>query len=276
MPIKNEWFVEEFKGAQGLSLKVKEVLYHQQSKYQDVLIFESLSHGTVMVLDDCFMLSDLDEHMYHKALTSYGLKALGKDSKVEQSSFSNGELNILVIGAGDGGVVRDLFRNWDSQISSVTMVEIDQDVIDVSKKFFPTIASEFDNPKLDLRVEDALAYIKNASDHSFDLVLCDSTDPEGFAAGLIEEDFYRDIKRVLKEDGVFCAQSGSPFFQRDELEKTQKNIAKVFDDTHTFYAPMLTYPGVIWSYTAAGKKILNRENLDISQFLPANNSAVPV
>jgi spermidine synthase len=309
MPIKNEWFVEEFKEAQGLSLKVKEVLYHQQSKYQDILIFESLSHGTVMVLDDCFMLSDLDEHMYHKALTSYGMQNMILASSSVQScvtldpqdphlrlvnsgpsdlaslalnetegkkSLVKTDLRVLVIGAGDGGVVRDLFRNWDSQISSVTMVEIDQDVIDVSKKFFPRLASEFDNPKLDLRVEDALAYIKNASDHSFDLVLCDSTDPEGFAAGLIEEDFYRDIKRVLKEDGIFCAQSGSPFFQRDELEKTQKNIAKVFDDTHTYYAPMLTYPGVIWSYTAAGKKIHNKENLDIAEFLPANNSAVLV
>jgi spermidine synthase len=272
MPIKDGWFVEEFKGAQGLSLKVKEVLYHKQSKYQDVLIFESLSHGTVMVLDDCFMLSDLDEHMYHKALTSYGLRALGVACHVADAPC-NDRLNILVIGAGDGGIVRDLFRNWDSQISSVTMVEIDQDVIDVSKKFFPNIASEFDNPKLDLRVEDALAYIKNAPDHSFDLVLCDSTDPEGFAAGLIEEDFYRDIQRVLNEDGIFCAQSGSPFFQSDELEKTQKNISKVFNETHTYYAPMLTYPGVIWSYTSAGKKIHNKVNLDIGEFVSSNKES---
>lgn len=267
MPIKNNWFVEEFKDAQGLSLKVKEVLYHEKSQYQDILIFESLSHGTVMVLDDCFMLSDLDEHMYHKAITSYGFRALGSGLR---------ELKILVIGAGDGGVVRDLFKNWDSQIKSVTMVEIDQDVIDVSKKFFPEIACELNNPKLDLRVEDALAYIKNAPENSFDLVLCDSTDPEGFAAGLIEEDFYRDIQRVMKEDGIFCAQSGSPFFQSEELEKTQKNMSKVFNENHTYYAPMLTYPGVIWSYTAAGKKILNKSNLDISEFVIKNNQSALV
>lgn len=264
MPIKNEWFIEEFKAGQGLALKVKEVLYHEHSQYQDILIFESQSHGTVMVLDDCYMLSDLDEHMYHKALTSYGLKALGSGLQ---------GLNVLVIGAGDGGVMRDLIQNWDKQIKKITMVEIDQDVIDVSKKFFPNIASEFDNPKLELRVEDALAYIKNAPENSFDLVLCDSTDPEGFAAGLIEEDFYRDIKRVMKDDGIFCAQSGSPFFQKEELEKTQRNISKVFLETHTYYAPMLTYPGVIWSYTAAGKKIYNKDNLDIAEFVISNKES---
>jgi len=259
MPIKNDWFYENFHEKSSLGIKVKEVLYHKKSQYQDVLIFESESYGTVMVLDDCYMLSDIDEHMYHKALTNYGMNAL--------DSSAQNDINILVIGAGDGGVVRDLFKNWDSQIKSVTMVEIDQDVIDVSKKFFPQVSSEFSNPKLDLRVEDALAYIKNAAENSFDLVLCDSTDPEGFAAGLIEEDFYKDIKRVMKEDGIFCAQSGSPFFQKDELIKTQKNMAKVFPDQHTYYAPMLVYPGVIWSYTAAGKKITNKANLDLGEFV---------
>lgn len=309
MPIKDNWFVEEFKDAQGLSLKVKEVLYHKQSQYQDVLIFESASHGTVMVLDDCFMLSDLDEHMYHKAITTYGMQNLIFTAPSVQSSVtlnsqdphlrevnsgpsnlaslalnetdsknntSDVNLEILVIGAGDGGVVRDLLKNWDEKIGKITMVEIDQDVIDVSKKFFPEVASAFDNPKLDLRVEDALAYIKNAPDGSFDLVLCDSTDPEGFAAGLIEEDFYRDIKRVMKEDGIFCAQSGSPFFQADELEKTQTNMSKVFTENHTYYAPMLTYPGVIWSYTAAGKKIINKENLDLSEFVNNSKSEILV
>ena len=270
MTIKDGWFVEEFKNSQGLALKVKEVLYHKQSQYQDVLIFESESHGTVMALDGAYMLSDLDEHMYHKSLTSYGMRALGLDCAVASAKTNDKALNILVIGAGDGGIVRDLLTKWDKQIAKVTMVEIDQDVIDVSKKFFPQIACELNNPKLDLRVEDALAFIKNAEEKSFDLVLCDSTDPEGFAAGLIEEDFYRDIQRVLKEDGIFCAQSGSPFFQKDELEKTQKNMAKVFQNQHTYYAPMLVYPGVIWSYTAAGKKIANRENLDLAEFLPNN------
>jgi spermidine synthase len=199
------------------------------------------------------MLSDLDEHMYHKSLTSYGMQNIESSKK---------GLNILVIGAGDGGIVRDLFRNWDTRIQKVTMVEIDNDVIEVSKKFFPDISCEFSNPKLDLRVEDALAYIKNAPEQHFDLILCDSTDPEGFAAGLIETEFYEDIKRVMKADGIFCAQSGSPIFMKEELEKTQKNLAKVFQEQQTYFAPMLVYPGTIWSYTAAGNKILDRNNLD--------------
>lgn len=261
MPIENNWFQEIHKGKRSFGMKIKELLYHQASDYQDILIFENEDFGTVMVLDDCYMLSDLDEHMYHKSLTNYGMQNL-------ESHKSN--LKILVIGAGDGGIVRDLLQKWNNKIHQIVMVEIDQDVIEISKKFFPQIACEFNNPKLDLKVEDALRYIKNAPNKTFDLVLCDSTDPEGFAAGLIEEDFYRDIKRVLKDDGIFCAQSGSPIFMKEELKKTQENLSKVFDEYHSYYAPMLVYPGTIWSYTAAGSKILNKNNLDLQVFIETN------
>ena len=77
---------------------------------------------------------------------------------------------------------------------------------------------------------------------------------------LIEEDFYKKIQRVLCKDGIFIAQSGSKFFMNDELEKARSNLSKVFTDVHTYYSPMLVYPGVIWSYTAAGDKLLNKKN----------------
>jgi len=258
MPITNNWFQQIHRERHAFGMKVKTVLYHKPSKYQDILVFENEDFGRVLVLDDCYMLSDLDEHMYHKALTEYGMQNLDP---------SMDDLNILVIGAGDGGIVRNLLQNWSARISQVTMVEIDREVIEVSKKFFPKVASEFDNPKLDLRVEDALAFIRSAPEASYNLILCDSTDPEGFAAGLIEEDFYRDIKRVMKADAIFCAQSGSPFFQKEELKTARNNLSKVFNAVHTYYAPMLVYPGVIHSYTAAGALIHNKNNIDLGEFI---------
>lgn len=252
------WFSEIFKDNQGLTLKVSEVLLKKKSEYQEILIFKNEQFGTVMALDGALMLSDLDEHMYHHALTSYGMQNLPAD-------LSN--INVLVVGGGDGGIVRDLFKKYESRINTVTMVEIDEEVINASRKFFPKVAAALDHPKLDLRCEDALNYIENSPEGYFDLLLCDSTDPVGFAAGLIEEDFYKKVKRTMKSHGVFCAQSGSPFFQKDELEKAQTNLAKVFSEVHTFYAPMLVYPGVIWSYTAAAQSIINKENLDIAEFI---------
>ena len=103
-------------------------------------------------------------------------------------------------------------------------------------------------------------------------MICDSTDPVGFAAGLIEEDFYKKIQRVLTKEGVFIAQSGSIFLMPEELETAQKNLKKVFADVHTFFAPMMVYPGVIWSYTAAGAKIQNKENLDLKEFIKEKQS----
>lgn len=258
MVITTNWFQETHKGQRSFGLSIKEVLYHKRSEYQDILIFDNDEFGRVMVLDDCYMLSDLDEHMYHMALTRYGMQNI--------DSVKN-NLNILVIGAGDGGIVRDLLRNWGERINRVTMVEIDRDVIEVSKRFFPQIAAEFDNPKLDLQVADALSFIDNVADGSFDLVLCDSTDPVGFAAGLIETDFYKKIKRILTSDGVFCAQSGSPIFMQEELMKAQCNLQEVFVDQQIYYAPMLVYPGVLWSYVAAGNKILDRNNIDLKEFI---------
>jgi len=253
----NIWFSEIFKEQQGLTLKVSEVLLKKQSAYQEIFIFKNEHFGTVMALDGALMLSDVDEHMYHYALTSYGLQNL--------ENFSS--LNILVVGGGDGGIVRDLFARYEDRINAVTMVEIDEEVINASKKFFPKIASAFSNPKLDLRCEDALKFIETAPESYFDLILCDSTDPVGFAAGLIEEDFYKKVKRTMKSHGIFCAQSGSPFFQKEELEKARTNLGKVFAEVHTYYAPMLVYPGVVWSYTAAAEKILNKNNLDIGDFI---------
>lgn len=256
MPIKNNWFSESLSENASLSMKVDQILYHEKSEYQDVLVFENKDYGRVLVLDDCFMLSDKDEHMYHKAITHYGV-----------SNCKSSDLNILVVGAGDGGVVRDLLTTHKDKVEKVTMVEIDQAVIDVSKKFFPKVSSHLNDSKLDLKVEDALKYIDDAPDSLFDLVICDSTDPVGFAAGLIEEDFYLKIKRVLNDDGVFVAQSGSKFFMNEELEKARGNLKKVFADVHSYYSPVLVYPGVIWSYTAAGAKLQNKENLDLAEFL---------
>jgi spermidine synthase len=270
------WFSEIFKDNQGLTLKVSEVLLKKQSEYQEILIFKNPHLGTVMALDGALMLSDLDEHMYHHALTSYGMQNVLDNLLDNGATCENAEngvslhahnLNILVIGGGDGGIVRDLFKKYEKHINKVTMVEIDEEVINASRKFFPKVASALNHPKLDLRCEDALKFIETSPEGYFDLILCDSTDPVGFAAGLIEEDFYKKVKRTMKAHGIFCAQSGSPFFQKDELEKAQKNLAKVFSEVHTFYAPMLVYPGVIWSYTAAGEAIINKKNLDLAEFI---------
>jgi spermidine synthase len=266
------WFSEICKDNQGLTLKVSEVLLKKQSEYQEILIFKNPHFGTVMALDGVLMLSDLDEHMYHHALTSYGMQNV-LDNVTACENAENGvsqyahNLNILVIGGGDGGTVRDLFKKYEKHINTVTMVEIDEEVINASRKFFPKVASALNHPKLDLRCEDALKFIETSPEEYFDLILCDSTDPVGFAAGLIEEDFYKKVKRTMKAHGIFCAQSGSPFFQKDELEKAQKNLAKVFPEVHTFYAPMLVYPGVICSYTAAGEAIVNKKNLDLGEFI---------
>ncbi len=262
--LKGNWFAEVFKDQQAFALRVDKELYRNQSPYQDIFVFENRHFGRVLTLDGTYQLSELDEHMYHRALTTYAMQNL--------PSAQN--LRVLVIGAGDGAIVRDLLQYWGSSIHSITMVEIDREVIDISKRFFPQLASALEDPKLELRVQDAIKYIEETADAEFDLILCDSTDPVGFAAGLIELDFYRQIRRILKPNGIYCCQSGSPIFQREEYDKCRANLAKVFPELHSYYAPMIVYPGTLWSYTAAGAKISNRSNIDIGEFIEKSAQSI--
>lgn len=254
---ETEWFSEVFKVNQSFAMKIDKVLYHKKSQYQDILVFNNAAYGNVLVLDGAFMLSDIDEHMYHKALSTYGMQNV---SKAE-------DLNVLIIGGGDGGIVRDLIKNYESRIKQITLVDIDEEVINVSREFFPEITCELDNPKVKINCADGIQFIKDAKENEYDLIICDSTDPEGFALSLISEEFYSNVKHALSAEGAYCAQSSSPFFQKEELGTAQKNMAKIFNDTCTYYSPMLVYPGSFWSYTAGANKILDKSNLDISEFI---------
>ncbi len=233
---RNVWFTDkdEF---QALSLRFTgEVFYDVQSPYQRVRILESYKYGKMLALDDMVMTTIEDEFHYHEMIS-------------HPSMFLHGNAkNILVIGGGDGGTVREILRH--SNVEKVTMVEIDGEVIKACKEHLPQIAASFDDPKLELIVDDGIAFIKNAKPDTYDIILVDGSDPVGPAEGLFSVEFYKNCYNALKKDGILVAQGESPKFNEKAFSELNHTLQDIFGVKNApvslFFVP--TYPTGMWSF----------------------------
>jgi spermidine synthase len=159
----------------------------------------------------------------------------------------------LVIGGGDGGTVRELLRH--EQLEEVTLVEIDALVIEACKLHLPETAVAFDNPRLNLLVEDGIKYIKECADEHYDLIIVDSADPVGPGEGLFTADFYNEVYRCLTKDGVMITQSESPRFNSAVFVEIYDTYKQIFgrDKVHCYLAAIPTYPTGTWSFSYSSK-----------------------
>jgi spermidine synthase len=236
MYTRNVWFTDKDDN-QALSLRYTgEVHYDVQSPFQRVRILESPKYGKLLTLDDMFMTTENDEFHYHEMIAHPAL-------------FAHGNVkNVLVIGGGDGGTVREILRHGG--VEAVTMVEIDGEVIKACKEHLPSIAAEFDNPKLNLIVGDGIDFVKNASHESYDLIVVDGSDPVGPAEGLFSVAFYNNCYKALKKGGVLVAQGESPKFNEKAFADVHHTIKGLFGENNArvalFYVP--TYPTGMWSF----------------------------
>ena len=120
-------------------------------------------------------------------------------------------------------------------------------VIDVSKKFFPTVSCALDDPRVEIKVEDAIEFIKDKKDE-YDIILIDSTDPMGPGEGLFTDEFYTNVKNSLKKGGIMAAQSESPVTNHHEIKKMYEQLHRVFPIVSTYTSNMPTYPGGYWAW----------------------------
>lgn len=225
----------------GIAIKIKEVLFSEQSPFQKVEILDSDSAlGKILTLDDLMMTTEGDEHFYHEMIAHIPMMN-HKEPK-----------SVLVIGGGDGGTVREVLKH--DTVEKVVLCEIDGMVIEVCKKHLPTIAGKLDDSRVEILVEDAIEYIKN-KENEFDIVLIDSTDPMGPGEGLFTEDFYTNVKKSLKKGGIVAAQSESPVVNKEEIKKMYTLLKKVFPITSTFTSPIPTYPGGYWAWAFCSEEV---------------------
>lgn len=233
------WFTELYENSSGYTIKIKETLYSGQSKYQKLDILQTEQMGKMMVLDGLIMLTEKNEFSYHELISHIPLIAHPKPERV------------LIIGGGDGGTAREVLKH--KCVKDCVMVEIDELVVEKSREFFPEVASEFDNPRLNLKIEDGFKFIEDNKD-SFDVVIIDSTDPIGPAEPLFGESFYKNVYQCLKTDGIVAAQSESPYLYENIIKNMYKNIKKSFPIVKMYTGFVPFYPTGMWSFAFASKK----------------------
>lgn len=219
-----------------LSFRVRDQLLSVKTDYQRIDVFDTYDFGKLLAIDGTVQLTERDEFVYHEMITMmpyYSSKIVPKSA--------------LIIGGGDGGAAGALLSLG---LKKIVNVEIDKQVVEVSKKFFPSLYKSFKNTRVTLEIDDGVKYISSVKE-KFDLIVIDSTDPVGPAEGLFEQNFYSKVKSVLSPNGIVVTQSGSPFYQPKALKMAYQGLSATFKYARPYCAFIPTYPSGFWSFTMA-------------------------
>ena len=187
------------------------------------------------------MLTEKDEFIYH-------------DMIVHVPMASNpGIKKVLVIGAGDGGTVRELTRY--STIEKIDMVEIDKMVVEACLEYMPQTSSRLSDPRVTIYYEDGLKFVRDKV-NMYDLIIVDSTDPFGPGEGLFTKEFYGNCYKALTEEGILVNQHECPYYESYamSMKRAHKRIREFFPVTRVYQAHIPTYPSGHWLFGFASKK----------------------
>ena len=229
------WFTEYWTDGVGLTIKADEVK-KIKSKYQEIVVLDTPQFGKVLILDGLVQTTEKDEFIYHEMLAHPAMVMHPEPKKV------------LVIGGGDGGTVREVLKH--PSVEEVHLCEIDEEVIIVSEKYFPTISEKLKDPKVKIFIEDGNTFLEERKNY-YDVIIMDSSDPVGASEVLFSEEFYKKVKSSLRDKGIMVAQTESPILQENYFKNAVSQIRKVFRNTGVYLAYVPTYPSGMWSFTIA-------------------------
>ena len=248
---RNVWFTEK---SEDIALSLRHTgdrLFLHQSDYQKIEIYNTEAFGKILVLDGNIVCAEEDENVYHEMISHVPVFSHPKPK------------NILVIGGGDGGTIRELVRHQN--IESIDLVEIDECVIDAAKKYLPQLADSLNDERVNIRIEDGIDFVKKSSEGLYDIVIVDSDDPAGPGKGLFTDAFYRDVYSVLTPDGILVTQSESPRFNQHIFKEVYQIYNQIFgkDHVHCYLMFLPSFPSGMWSFSFCSKgQVFPVENLD--------------
>ena len=233
------WFSELQCSGLKITCKVLQTLHREMSPFQEIVVLDTEMFGRMLVLDGAIQATIADEFVYHEMLAHVPICSHPEPK------------DVLIIGGGDGGCAREVLRH--QQIESVTQVEIDRRVVDVSRHFLPELACSFDDPRMSLYFEDGIAFVKD-KEACYDVILVDAPDPVGMAAGLFSREFYESLHHALRADGIFAIQTESPFLNKELIGRIYGDVSAIFPIAGICLASVPTYPSGLWSFTLGSKK----------------------
>lgn len=247
------WFTENHTDNVRFSIKVDRQLVSQTSRYQRIDVFDTYEFGRILTLDGFLMLTEKDEFIYHEMITHVPM-AVNRNIK-----------KVLVIGAGDGGTVRELVRY--KTIEHIDMVEIDREVVEVSREYLPFTASGLDDERVKIHYADGLKFVRS-SNNEYDLIIVDSTDPFGPGESLFTKEFYGNCYKALTENGILINQHESPYYNQDAkaMKNAHGRIKSSFPVSTVYQMHIPTYPSGHWLFGFASKGISPTENVDFESW----------
>ena len=244
------WFKEQVTPEIGHALRVDRLLFEGEIDHQHIAVFENERFGRLFALNGFIQLSTADEFIYHEMVSHVPLFEHGAAARV------------LVIGGGDGGVIREVLRH--ESVERVTLVEIEADVIAFSKEWFPSVGGDaWDDPRLNLQIADGARFVKDEA-REYDVIVVDSTDPVGPGEVLFTPAFYADCHARLAEGGIMVSQCGLPFLQPAELKTAHDNQAKSFGDVRFYTIAVPAYSGGLMALGFARKGGAARTGAEIA------------
>lgn len=232
----------------AMTYKIKETLVTKKTEYQDLSVVDTYAFGRMLVLDGIVQTTVKDEYVYHEMISHIPLFTHPNPKKV------------LVVGGGDGGAIREVLKH--PSVEKAVLCEIDGEVVEQCKKFLPEISCALDDARCEVFIGDGIKYVHEHK-NEFDVIIVDSTDPFGAAEGLFGGSFYKEIFECLTEDGIFIAQTETPFYLPDVVKRVYDDAKAVFPVTKLFMAAIPTYPSGFWSFTVGSKKY-DPEQVDLS------------
>lgn len=243
------WYTENHTEHVRMSIRVDKQLASVQSDFQRIDVFESNEFGRIMTLDGLLMLTEKDEYVYHEMIAHIPM-ATNPDIK-----------NVLVIGAGDGGTVRELCRY--GTVEHIDMVEIDYKVVELAREFLPFTACSLDDPRVNIHYQDGLRFVRRVKEGTYDLIIVDSTDPFGVGEGLFTREFYGNCHKALTAEGILVNQHESTFYEsyRNSMKRAHSRIKSLFPVALVYQAHIPTYPSGHWLFGFASKKFDPRTDL---------------
>jgi spermidine synthase len=235
------WFTEAHEASgSSIGFRTEQLLHSEKSAFQTIDIYQTTDWGKLMVIDGCVMLTARDNFFYHEMMTH---PALFTHACAKQ---------VVIIGGGDCGTLREVLRH--DEVEHVVQVEIDERVTRLAEQYFPELCESNGDPRAELLFADGIKYLAEAPTESIDLIIVDSTDPVGPAAGLFNTAFYTSCFKALRHGGLLVQQSESPLVHLDLIKSMRAAMhAAGFNARRTLPFPQPCYPTGWWSCTMARK-----------------------
>ena len=246
------WFQDSIEFGHGFSIriKIKNLLYNDRSPYQEIAILETEKLGKMLVIDGITMLTEWDEYAYHEMITHVPLLVHPKPSRV------------LVIGGGDGGTVREILKH--PEVELVHVCEIDEAVVNACRKYLPSLALSFDDPRVNILYEDGARFVTQQSE-PYDVIIVDSTDPLGPGQILFQENFYKNLKKALSKEGIAVTQCESIFLHQHVIKGVFSFARHLFPKLGYYVTMVPTYPSGVIGFFFCSLKRDPLQDMDIER-----------